>query len=812
MVDRNTTRKPHTFKAKTPLTLEPLKKKCVCDAILSLSARQVRLGRSLQGDVDADRWKIISGCLLVDGHMLAQLDEKDEQPRICPRDAEFGRDVECGHQNMTDMPVLNDAEIARNLYTRYTSKICYTQCGPTLVALNLMEDKSESTYGDEQLALYKAVEEVQEAEPHVWSMTKVAFSNLFKEDFPSRQSIVITGESGAGKSFSTKKVLDFVAALAPGEEKLPKRMLETTPLLEAYGNSVMPRNDDSSRFGKLYKVYFGHQSRMITGCEIEEYLLEKSRVTMQAPGERNFHIFYQMMAGLSLEEKGALYLKNCEDHLYLKGGRAGMQADYERIYASNELYEDDIKMQQTRAAFSQFFSEEEVENVLRITAGVILLGDVNLVGDGGEGSRCIEDEAIEAVAELWKMDKSLLMQACHCLSFRMNEPKPLPLHKAYKFRDSMARYVYRNLFTWIVQRCSETLRGDIIEEEDKCLQVLDIFGFECVPAPDLDPESGKVNSLEQFCINLCNELLQKQFVTIVIDSEQAVYKEQLGRSIDLPLNDNQSTIDLLQAEKGSIISSLTDITTWGALDDHLNPSEQTASLPMPAHLEVATPEKSEKATGLSKANVMFFSQIATMEHDRLDIEDEGRYAGAGFRIKHYADEVTYDVRDWVEKNADRISRDISECLASSSAMTWLEAAAPSPQKAAPNVRSRSGSERAKEGVVAAFRTKLATLQEVLSAGDCAFIRCIKANSLKAAANFETTLVLRQLQHTGMLATLKIRRAGYSVRLETQDFHSKFAKFGRDILPKGSTVHMLVEYLNKEVCHVTVACLFSASDF
>jgi len=167
-------------------------------------------------------------------------------------------------------------------------------------------------------------------------------------------------------------------------------------------------------------------------------------------------------------------------------------------------------------------------------------------------------------------------------------------------------------------------------------------------------------------------------------------------------------------------------------------------------------------TGLSKANVMFFSQIATMEHDRLSVEDTGRYAGAGFRIKHYADEVTYDVRDWVEKNADRISRDITECLASSNAMAWLEGAAPSPQKTAtPKGRGRAGTqERAKEGVVAAFRTKLASLQEVLSAGDCAFIRCIKANSLKVAASFETTLVLRQLQHTGMLATLKIRRAGY----------------------------------------------------
>ena len=138
--------------------------------------------------------------------------------------------------NMTDMPVLNDAEIARNLFTRYNNQICYTQCGPTLVALNLMEDMSESTYGRDQMDLYKGMAEMSEAQPHVWSMTKVAFSNLFQEDAPSRQSIVITGESGSGKSFSTKKVLDFVAAMAPGEAgatSLPKRMLETTPLLEA---------------------------------------------------------------------------------------------------------------------------------------------------------------------------------------------------------------------------------------------------------------------------------------------------------------------------------------------------------------------------------------------------------------------------------------------------------------------------------------------------------------------------------------------------------------------------------------------------
>jgi len=316
---------------------------------------------------------------------------------------------------MTEMPVLNDAEIARNLYTRYTNQICYTQCGPTLVALNLMEDKSESTYGREQLALYQGVQEIGEAEPHVWSMTKVAFSNLFKPDAPERQSIIITGESGAGKSFSTKKVLDFVAALAPegeGEASLPKRMLETTPLLEAYGNAVMPRNDDSSRFGKLYKVYFGPETERITGCEIEEYLLEKSRVTMQAFGERNFHIFYQMMAGLSPEEKATLHLKECEDHLYLRGGRASMQAEYARLY-TEEAYEDDMRWRQTRAAFSQFFSEEEIANCLRVTAGVILLGDIEITaGEGGEASVVSDDEAVAAVAGLWKMDKSLLMQAC----------------------------------------------------------------------------------------------------------------------------------------------------------------------------------------------------------------------------------------------------------------------------------------------------------------------------------------------------------------------------------------------------------------
>lgn len=313
------------------------------------------------------------------------------------------------------------------------------------------------------------------------------------------------------------------------------------------------------------QVFFSRHTQKITGCSIEPYLLEKSRVTSQQPGERNYHVFYRMMDGLDPAQKSALKLKGWGDHVYLNGGTGALGTEYERVYANETKYHDQKAMKDTQEAFSQFFSDEVYQNCLRITAGVLALGDIQIIAKGSDHSEVVDNDSVDAVAELWKVNKAALIQACHMYSRNVVgklTPSVLGVPAAMKYRDSMARSVFNQLFEWLVKQCSDGLKGEIHQAPggDVYMGILDIFGFEFVPSRDLAPSKGKLNSFEQYCINLCNEQLQATFIDVVFGVEQQLYKEQLGHAIDLKFDTNTDTLELLQARKGSIISMLDEVT------------------------------------------------------------------------------------------------------------------------------------------------------------------------------------------------------------------------------------------------------------
>jgi len=713
-----------------------------------------------------------------------------------------------GFEDMTAMDKLNDAELARNLSVLYANKACYCWCGAALVAMNLMEPLD--IFNTRTLRRYQQSTNPRvEEKPHVWGVASGCYNKLFEPKIVmsgaigasagvlrNHQAIIITGESGAGKSYTTKKVLDFIAAAGnPIEDSadisnsrasvgskdkmsITTTMLNSGPILEAFGNSGMPRNDDSSRFGKLYKVFFQPSDRHITGCEIEPYLLEKSRVSAQQIGERNYHIFYRMILGLSEERRAALHLRPCKEYTYLKLGSAHCSEDAvppmdntTGIPRGWSKYKDRDGMADTDAALHAYFDTPYADNVLKITAGVLTLGNIDLEEDENGMCRINKEftgDAIKHAAELLQVEEADLEEACSSFARYSNKKwtsGKTSISKAMKFRDAMARDIYSKMFEQLVDGFNQRLKTPEMNTDpsgDIFLGVLDIFGFEFVKEDLLSPSTGIVNSFEQFCINLCNEQLQKNFIAVVFGFEEKMYAEELGTDrakelVKLEYESNDSTLDMMQKPMGRSGNK----SVFGLLDEESKRGKDDSTV----------------------ADQAFYGQIDTwiksLKKAKNDPVKErllpaGRNYGKetrnpmGFRVKHYAGEVVYDCGDWVDKNADKLSYDVYKCLGNSRDELIVR-----PLFREDFDAHAKGPVKAGKTVAASFRMQLQELAHTLDACECEFIRCIKTNREKVKCKFEPDLVLTQLNYTGMLATLKVRKQGYEMRLPFEAFRERY---------------------------------------
>ncbi|KAF9623991.1 hypothetical protein IFM89_007689 [Coptis chinensis] len=621
-------------------------------------------------------------------------------------------DILDGVDDLMQLSYLHEPSVLYNLQYRYNQDMIYTKAGPVLVAVNPF--KEVSLYGNDYIEAYrlKSLES-----PHVYAITDTAIKEMIRDEV--NQSIIISGESGAGKTETAKIAMQYLAALGGGSG-IEYEILKTNPILEAFGNAKTSRNDNSSRFGKLIEIHFSGAGK-ISGAKIQTFLLEKSRVVQCAEGERSYHIFYQLCAGAPSTLREKLNLKNVNEYKYLKQSScysiAGVD-DAERFHTVTEAL--DIV----------HISKEDQDSVFAMLAAVLWLGNISFtVIDNENHVEAVSDEGLDNVSKLIGCDVVALKLALSTRKMRVgndNIVQKLTLSQAIDARDALAKSLYACLFEWLVEQINLSLEVGK-RRTGRSISILDIYGF----------ESFDRNSFEQFCINYANERLQQHFNRHLFKLEQEEYIQDGIDWAKVDFEDNQDCLNLFERKPLGLLSLLDEESTFP------NGSDLTFANKLKQHLN---------------SNPCFRG-----ERDKA------------FSVFHYAGEVTYDTTGFLEKNRDLLHLDSIQLLSSCKCKL--------PQIFASNMLIQSekpvvgalhrsgGADSQKLSVAMKFKSQLFQLMQRLENTTPHFIRCIKPNSLQRPGTYEQALVLQQLRCCGVLEVVRISRSGYPTRMS----HQKFAR-------------------------------------
>nr|1G8X_A Chain A, MYOSIN II HEAVY CHAIN FUSED TO ALPHA-ACTININ 3 [Dictyostelium discoideum]1G8X_B Chain B, MYOSIN II HEAVY CHAIN FUSED TO ALPHA-ACTININ 3 [Dictyostelium discoideum] len=619
-----------------------------------------------------------------------------------------------GVEDMSELSYLNEPAVFHNLRVRYNQDLIYTYSGLFLVAVNPF--KRIPIYTQEMVDIFKGRRR-NEVAPHIFAISDVAYRSML--DDRQNQSLLITGESGAGKTENTKKVIQYLASVAGrnqanGSGVLEQQILQANPILEAFGNAKTTRNNNSSEFGKFIEIQFNNAG-FISGASIQSYLLEKSRVVFQSETERNYHIFYQLLAGATAEEKKALHLAGPESFNYLN------QSGCVDIKGVSD--EDEFKI--TRQAMDIVgFSQEEQMSIFKIIAGILHLGNIKFEKGAGEGAVLKDKTALNAASTVFGVNPSVLEKALmepRILAGRDLVAQHLNVEKSSSSRDALVKALYGRLFLWLVKKINNVLCS---ERKAYFIGVLDISGFEIF----------KVNSFEQLCINYTNEKLQQFFNHHMFKVEQEEYlKEKINWTfIDFGL-DSQATIDLIDGRQPPGILALLDEQSVFP-----NATDNTLITKLHSHF--------------SKKNAKY---------------EEPRFSKTEFGVTHYAGQVMYEIQDWLEKNKDPLQQDLELCFKDSSDNVVTKLFND------PNIASR-----AKKGanfitVAAQYKEQLASLMATLETTNPHFVRCIIPNNKQLPAKLEDKVVLDQLRCNGVLEGIRITRKGFPNRIIYADFVKRY---------------------------------------
>ncbi|XP_053354217.1 unconventional myosin-VIIa-like [Clarias gariepinus] len=638
-----------------------------------------------------------------------------------------------GIEDMIRLGDLNEAGLLRNLLIRYKEGTVYTYSGSILVAINPYQ--LLPLYTPEQVQLYTN-RRLGELPPHVFAIADSCFFNMRRSR--QDQCCIISGESGAGKTESTKLMLQYLAAVSGQQSWIEQQILEANPILEAFGNAKTISNDNSSRFGKYIDVHFSEDGA-ITGARIEQYLLEKSRVCRQAQEERNYHIFYYMLMGMQAEQKKILSLGNAVEYNYLTMGKC----------TSCEGRDDIKEYAHFRSAMKILtFTENDSWEIHKLLAAILHLGNMDFeatISNNMEGCDIITSTHFKMAAQLLEVDVKTLDVSLTQRSFMTNREcvsKPLSSAQASDGRDAFVKAIYGKLFLWIVEKINNAIFKPQAEESDTrhSIGLLDIFGF----------ENFKENSFEQLCINFANEQLQQFFVRHVFKMEQEEYTQEniVWKHIDYV--DNQGTLDVLATKPLNILSLIDE-------ESHFPKGTDNTLL-----------QKMHKCHGNSSVYIP-----PKNSHDKK------------FGIEHFAGPVYYDSKGFLEKNRDALSSDLITLVETSTnkllKQIFHSDASTVKSNANTNMMITSKSslhhitdtKKRVPTLCGQFRQSLDSLMKNLTACQPYFIRCIKPNNFKKPMLFDRELCLRQLRYLGMMETIRIRKAGYPIRHTYQQFLDRY---------------------------------------
>ncbi|XP_008802972.1 myosin-1-like isoform X1 [Phoenix dactylifera] len=620
-------------------------------------------------------------------------------------------DILDGVDDLMQLSYLHEPSVLYNLQYRYLRNMIYTKAGPVLVAINPF--KEVHLYGNDYIEAYKRK---TMDKPHVYAIADTAIREMIRDEV--NQSIIISGESGAGKTETAKIAMQYLAALGGGSG-IEYEILQTNPILEAFGNAKTLRNDNSSRFGKLIEIHFSETGR-IAGANIQTFLLEKSRVVQCAQCERSYHIFYQLCDGAPLSLREKLNLKSVDDYKYLKQSSCFTIAGVDDASKFHSVME---------AMNVVHIKKDDQDAVFAILGAVLWLGNVSFtVIDNENHVEIVEDEAALTVAKLIGCDIGSLKLALSTRTMRVGSDtivQQLTLSQATDTRDALAKSLYASLFEWLVEQINKSLEVGKLRT-GRSISILDIYGF----------ESFDKNSFEQFCINYANERLQQHFNRHLFKLEQEEYIQDGIDWAKVDFDDNQNCLNLFEKKPLGLLSLLDEESTFP------NGTDLTFANKLKQHLN---------------SNPCFRG-----ERDKI------------FSVSHYAGEVVYDTSGFLEKNRDLLHIDLIQllacctcCLPPMFASKMLAQSA----KTVGNIYRSSGVESQKLSVATKFKGQLFQLMQRLESTTPHFIRCIKPNNLQVPATYEQGLVLQQLRCCGVLEVVRISRSGYPTRMS----HQKFAR-------------------------------------
>ncbi|TPX50841.1 hypothetical protein SeLEV6574_g00644 [Synchytrium endobioticum] len=640
--------------------------------------------------------------------------------------------AECGFQDMTTLNVLSEESIMENLKLRYDSRLIYTYTGSILVAMNPFA--TVNIYSTAVLKKYHGKKHAENP-PHVFAVAEASYANVQKNR--ANQSVIISGESGAGKSESTKLILQYLTAITQSSSTgsgaknagswVEQQILEANTVLEAFGNAKTVRNNNSSRFGKFIQVLFNNDLRII-GATIVNYLLEKSRVVKQAKIERNYHVFYQLVHGANDDERTRYQLGKATDYHYLT------QSGCIDIPGVN----DKKNFEGLKLALTVLKMDEDgIQGTFAALAGILTLGNVQLKPHASGDSVTIGNaEVVTRVASLWGVDEKKLTDALifKKLTIR-NETtmKPLNPTQALDNRDSIAKAVYDNLF----QRIVEFINASLVAKEKTInfIGVLDIFGF----------EAFEINSFEQLCINYTNEKLQQFFNQFIFKLEQEEYDKEEIKWDKINFTDNAVCLELLEGKPTGI---------YAMLDE-----------------ESKVPKGSDDS---------YLQKLETVHVKHTNFIKPTKVRGQ-FGVRHYAGDVLYTVAGFLEKNKDAIADELYDLIGNSQIPFVSKIFPPKEVPADTKAGGKSGGSKLTAGGY--FKNQLISLVSTLGATAPHYVRCIKPNMQKEAFFFDDKMVLSQLRYSGMLDTIRIRKSGFPVRLAFDAFVKNF----KCLIPSGMTL-------------------------
>lgn len=584
-----------------------------------------------------------------------------------------------------------------------------------LISVNPFRDLG--IYTDAVLQSYKGKNRL-EVPPHVFAVAEAMYYNM--KSYSENQCVIISGESGAGKTEAAKRIMQYIASVS-GEsssniQKIKDMVLATNPLLESFGCAKTLRNNNSSRHGKYLQIQFNRQGEPI-GANITNYLLEKARVVGQIINERNFHIFYQLTKGATAQQREIYGIQGPETYTYTSGSKC----------VSVDGIDDVQDFAETLRSMEIIgLHQSEQDQIFRLLAAILWIGNISFV-ENNEGNAAIKDSSVtNFVAYLLEVNAQDIEKA---LTERIVETSrgigrrgsvyevPLNPVQARAVRDALAKAIYNNLFDWIVERLNQSLEAK--EGKDKTIGILDIYGFEIF----------ENNSFEQLCINYVNEKLQQIFIQLTLKTEQEEYVREQIKWTPIDYFNNKIVCDLIEEKRPPGI--------FAALNDSI----------ATAHAD-------------SNAADQNFAQRLSL----LSSNPHFDHRQSKFLIKHYAGDVLYDINGMTDKNKDQLLKDLL-LLISKSGNQFLQIIFPNQVDTDSRRRPPTASDK--------IKASANDLMNTLSQAQPSYIRTIKPNQTKSPQDYDTKMVLHQVKYLGLHENVRIRRAGFAYRQTFDKFTERF---------------------------------------